>query len=137
MTRARLLLVDDELSLLRLLERYLSRLGFEVVACSRAEDALSRFEAAPQAFSLVMLDLNLPGMSGEELLHKLLRASETIRAIVCSGDVISLARFPEACRWRVSFLQKPFVPRMLSETIEDTLGRRPDATQNPLQPKAD
>lgn len=122
----RLLLVDDEVPLLRLLERYLGRLGFEVQACSEAEEALELFEADPDAYPLVMVDLNLPGMSGEELLGKILGASRSTRALVCSGYPVNPARFPETVQGRLSFLQKPFAPRMLAEMLRELLEREQD-----------
>ena len=68
---ARLLLIDDEAPLLELLKKYLERLGYEVDACLSAEDALERFEADPSRYALVLTDLTLPVMNGEEMVERI------------------------------------------------------------------
>jgi len=111
----RLLLVDDEASLLDLLKKYLERLGFEVDACIAPEQALALFEADSSRYSLVITDLTLPGISGEEMLNRMRAKNDKLRAIVSSGYPYS-PRSP-----RVAFLQKPFLPKMLAEAIEKAL----------------
>jgi len=114
---ARLLLIDDEPTLLDLLKKYLERLGYEVEACLSAEDALARFEADPDRYALVLTDLTLSGMSGEEMLERMLSRSPGLPTIIASG-------YPHAPRSKqIAFLQKPFLPKMLAEMIEKLLAR--------------
>ena len=118
----RLLLVDDEAAVLELLKRYLERLGYEVDACTGPEEALARFEALPERYSLVLTDLTLPGISGEELLSRMRRTNPNLRGILASGYP-----YQPTARW-VTFLQKPFLPKMLAEAVEQALktpGSRP------------
>jgi DNA-binding response OmpR family regulator len=68
---ARILLVDDEAPLLDLLTRYLERLGYRVDSCLTPVDALARFEADPSGYELVLTDLTLPGMKGDEMLARM------------------------------------------------------------------
>jgi CheY-like chemotaxis protein len=112
---ARLLLVDDEPPLADLLKKYLERLGYTVDACTSPEDALAKFEANPQQYALVLTDLTLPGMNGEELLDRMRQRNPQLRAIISSGYPYE-PRAP-----RVAFLQKPFLPKMLAQEIERTL----------------
>ena len=112
MRQTRLLLVDDEGALLELLRKYLERLGFEVDACITPEAALALFEADPQRYALVLTDLTLPGMNGEEMLDRMRDCNPNLRAVVASG-------YPYCPRSaQVDFLQKPFLPKMLAETID-------------------
>src|ERR1700748_2583657 len=115
MKDARLLLVDDEPPLADLLKKYLERLGYIVDACNSAEDALTKFEADPEQYALVLTDLTLPSMNGEELLDRMRRRNPQLRAIISSGYPYE-PRVP-----RVVFLQKPFLPKMLAQEIERTL----------------
>ncbi len=112
MVAARLLLVDDEPGLLDLLKKYLERLGYQVDACASAEDALSCFEADPGRYSLVLTDLTLPGISGEEMLGRMRALSPRFPAIVSSG-------YPYVPQLKgTAFLQKPYLPKMLAQMVE-------------------
>lgn len=111
----KVLIVDDETSLLNLLEAYLTRMGFEVTACTRAADGLEIFENDPQRYSFVLADMNMPDMSGEELVRRVLKASENVRVLVCSGFPVDVSKFGAA--GRVGFVQKPFLPRDIEQAI--------------------
>ncbi len=112
---ARILLVDDEAPLLDLLKRYLERLGYEVEACLSPAEALARFEADQAGYSLVLTDLTLPGMSGDQMLKQMRERAPKLRAIVASG-------YPyDPPGKRTGFLQKPFLPKMLADMIEEML----------------
>jgi len=111
----RLLVVDDEASLRDLLRRYLERLGYHAETCAGAEEALERFAAAPSSYALVITDLTLPGLNGEELLARMRALHPQQRAVIVSG-------YPyEPIGPLTGFLQKPFLPKMLVEEIERAL----------------
>ncbi len=115
MGSARLLLVDDEAALVELLKKYLERLGYDVDTCHASEDALVLFEADPQRYALVLTDLTLPGLNGEQMLDRMRLSNPRLRAVVSSG-------YPYHSRWpQIEFLQKPYLPRMLADTIEKML----------------
>ena len=117
----RILLVEDELSLIQLLEKYLHRLGYEVEAYSASKEALQRFEEAPRNFDLVIADLGMPDIPGDTLLTRMLEIRPDLRILICSGSPFFLTNLPKALEKQVAFLQKPFVPKMLSEAIEQLL----------------
>ncbi|MEB2362241.1 MAG: response regulator [Bryobacteraceae bacterium] len=112
---AKVLIVDDETSLLNLLEAYLTRMGFEVTACTRSADGLEIFEKDPQQFSFVLADMNMPDMSGEELVRRVFKVSENVRVLVCSGFPVDVSKFGAA--GRIGFVQKPFLPRDIEQAI--------------------
>jgi CheY-like chemotaxis protein len=115
MAGVRILLVDDEAPLLDLLKRYLERLGYQVDSCLTPANALALFEADPKQYALVLTDLTLPGMKGDEMLVRMRLLSPKLRAIIASG-------YPyEARGKRTRSLQKPFLPKMLADEIEDLL----------------
>ncbi len=120
---ARLLLVDDEAPLVQLLARYLNRLGYEVETCTTGEDAVEKFAAEPQHYSAVVIDLTLPGISGEEALRQMLERNPALPALVLSGYPYSPEKLPVQARKQVRFLQKPFLPRMLAEELGALLKR--------------
>jgi len=120
---ARILLVEDEVSLIQLLEKYLRRLGYEVEAYPASKDALHSFEGAPQSYDLVIADLGMPDIPGDTLLTRMLEIRPDLRILICSGSPFFLANLPKALEKQVAFLQKPFVPKMLSEAVAQLLSK--------------
>ncbi len=110
-----LLIVDDEPKLLELMSRYLGRLGYQVETSSDAAHALALFQAGPERFSMVVTDLSLPSLSGEELVDRMRQIRPGLPAIITSG----YAYVPRATG--VGFLQKPFLPQMLVDAVEEAL----------------
>jgi DNA-binding NtrC family response regulator len=107
--------VDDEAPLLDLLKRYLERIGYEVDGCLTPADALKCFQADPRRYALVLTDLSLPGMRGDQMLDQMRAIAPKLRAVVTSG-------YPyEPPGKRTGFVQKPFLPVMLAEMIEKIL----------------
>jgi DNA-binding response OmpR family regulator len=123
-TRAKVLLVEDELPLLQLLDRYLQRQGFEVQTYSSSVQALSEFEATPGRYDLVIADLGMPEISGDTMLTRMLEIQPDLRILICSGSPFYVSSLPKALEQRVGFLQKPFLPKMLAEAIEKLMTRK-------------
>jgi len=123
-TRANVLLVEDELPLLQLLERYLLRMDFEVTTYLSSVQALQEFEASPGRYDLVIADLGMPEISGDALLARMLEVRPELLILICSGSPFYVSNLPKGLEQRVGFLQKPFLPKMLLEAIEQLLARR-------------
>jgi CheY-like chemotaxis protein len=115
MSFPRLLLVEDEPALGDLLKKYLERIGYQVDACTHPEAALELLQAHPESYAVLVTDLTLPDMSGEELVTRSRRWVPNLRAIIASGYPYE----PRAAG--VSFLQKPFLPKLLAQAIEQAL----------------
>jgi len=120
----RILIVDDEKALLTVMEQYLRRLGYEVAACRSGREAWSLFEPQPSAYSLVLADITMPEMSGQELLRRMLQLNPAICILICSGYPFDVATLPATAHHQVGFLQKPFTPKMLAGSIEQLLAAR-------------
>ena len=120
----RLLIVDDENALLVVMEQYLRRLGYEVAACRSGQSAWELFEPQPAAYSLVLADITMPEMSGQEMLLRMLRLNPAICILICSGYPFDLASLPVTFRQQIGFLQKPFTPKMLANAVEQLLAAR-------------
>jgi DNA-binding NtrC family response regulator len=112
---SRLLLVEDEAALANLLHRYLERLGHQVDACGRADAALALLDAHPEDYALLITDLSLPDMSGDELITLSRLRVPHLPAILASGYPYQ----PRAAG--VEFLQKPFLPSSLAQAVERAL----------------
>jgi CheY-like chemotaxis protein len=111
----RLLLVEDEPALASLLKKYLERLGYQVDACDHPNAALALLDAHPEDYAVLITDLSLPDMSGDELMTRSRLLAPHLRAIIASG-------YPYEPRvGGVEFLQKPFLPNLLAQAVERAL----------------
>jgi len=84
---ARVLLVDDEEALSRLLARSLRHHGFEVVAVSGAGEALVQLQSGDTAFDVLVTDSVLPIMNGKELADRMRRFLPTLKVLYITGNV--------------------------------------------------
>ena len=121
---SRILIVDDEPSLLKMLSAYLPRLGYAVVAAGSTEKAWATVEAAPHVFALAVLDATMSGIRMEDLAARMLAADPRLCVIAASGYPVDIAALQAEAPGRVMFLQKPFSPKMLGSAV-----RRMIATQ--------
>jgi len=86
----RALVIDDELSIRRVLRRYLERVGWSVVEASDGAGARRAFAEPDADFDLVICDLNLPDCTGLELRQRLLAQRPGLRGrfIVSTGESV-------------------------------------------------
>ena len=118
----RILIVDDEPSLLRMMSSYLVRLGYSVTTAASAERGWSELEVAPATFSMAVLDATLAGMELETLARRMLCANPILNVLVASGYLVDLSAIEAAAPGRVGFLHKPFSPEMLAATVRRMVG---------------
>ena len=118
----RILVVDDEPVVCNTARVALERSGNAVEVATGGQEALDRVAASPRSFSMVLLDLNMPGLDGEQTLHALRRINPDLPVVICSGysemEVRSRLR-DEAVN---GFLQKPFDFRSLTSKVSELLG---------------
>jgi PAS domain S-box-containing protein len=117
----RIMLVDDEESILISMQRVLKSAGYQVEAFSDSRVALDAFSRDPDGVDLVITDLTMPGMTGEELSRKLLNIRPMIPIILCTGfkDAISQQE-AKICGIR-QLLQKPVGTGDLKKVIHRVL----------------
>jgi signal transduction histidine kinase/CheY-like chemotaxis protein len=78
----RILVVDDEPPLVAILERMLGHLGYRITSAIRPETALEIFGSDPDAFDLVITDLAMPGIPGDQLTEKLQKIRPNLKVII-------------------------------------------------------
>jgi DNA-binding NtrC family response regulator len=122
----RILLVDDEPALTRLMQTYLARMGYTVDTSLRAGEALALFDADPEGYKLVVADITLPDMPGSDMAVQMADRNPNLRILLCSGYPFAVDSLPERIRHRFASLQKPFLPNMLAEALEQLLQRQTD-----------
>jgi CheY-like chemotaxis protein len=107
------LVVDDEPLVLEVIATMLEDLGCRVVTATTAVEALSKL-SADQQISILITDVNMPGMSGYELAEAASRKRSGLQVIVLSGRETDGHGFP--------ILRKPFAQEDLSRTMRRTTG---------------
>jgi two-component system cell cycle sensor histidine kinase/response regulator CckA len=117
----RILVVDDEASLLNLMRVFLGRLGYQVDVASNASNALSLFQTSIGQFRLVIADLTMPEMAGDQMALKMTDIDPNVRVLLCSGYPYDVQSLPVKVRDRFGMLQKPFVPKMLEAAVKGLL----------------
>lgn len=125
---ARILLVEDDPAVRRLVGRALRRSGFQVQEASGMEEAVSKATSAQPALDLLVVDLMLPDGSGMELLE-ILRARDPDnrppRTVLMSGYTRDEVAAEILSNPEVRFLAKPFQLDELSAVVRDALEMRP------------
>ena len=81
----RILLVDDDISVLKIETRILSGLGYQVTARGGSREALETFASAPDRFDLIITDMTMPDMTGMDLVGNILKLSPGMKSILCTG----------------------------------------------------
>ncbi len=121
------LLVDDERALQDIGEQMLRHLGYRVVTAGGSREALDLFRQMPDAFDLVITDMTMPHMTGEELARQILAIRPHLPVILCTG--FSQKITPENAR-RLGirdYLLKPLTIEQLAVKVRRALDR-PDGT---------
>ena len=93
-TKANILLVDDEAALTKLMQTYLGKLGYNVESALRATEALATFGADPQRFQLLVADLTLPDLPGQDMAVQMLAQNPNLRILLCSGYPFAVDSLP-------------------------------------------
>jgi len=126
-TGLRILIVDDEPPLLRMMSIYLGRKNYRVTVAGSAPKARLELAASPGEYRVVVMDATLPGTTLTGLGGEILAADLNIRLLVCSGYPVDMSGLEAAAPGRVAFLHKPFSPEMLAATVRRLLGTEEEA----------
>jgi len=123
-TRPRVLLVEDEPIILRLLQVNLRLEGYDVVACSSGEDAMRRVGEAPP--DVVVLDVVLPGIDGFEVCQRLRGSPATadVPVIMVTAQAQDEDRKRGYALGVREYVTKPFEPAELVALVREALAGR-------------
>jgi DNA-binding response OmpR family regulator len=130
LSRRTILVVDDEPALVDVLERYLIDDGFAVVRAADGPAAIELYERHNP--DLVLLDINLPGFPGTEVLRRL-RTVRDVPVIMLTGRVEEVDRVVGLELGADDYVSKPFSPREVVARVKSVLRRadRGDAQTSP------
>ena len=120
--KQRILLIDDDRNISRLIRLYLEKEGFEVAEAARGDDGLAAFRKQPPA--LVLLDVMLPGIDGLEVLREIRKIGKTPVIMLTAKDetfdkVLGLELGAD------DYITKPFENKELVARVKAVLRRSP------------
>jgi PAS domain S-box-containing protein len=114
-----ILVVDDEKLIRELLGEYLVDFGYRVLLAGDAQEALAMYKEKAGSIDIVITDLGMPKMSGEELFTKLRELDPTASVIISSGYLDGTTRTSLLSRGILGVLTKPYrlneIQKMLAE----------------------
>lgn len=121
MSSARIIIVDDEKNIRLTVSLGLEPLGYEISTAVDGADALKQLEQ--QEFDLMLLDIQMPGMDGIEVLRQAALQHPDVRIVMVSayGTVENAV---EAMKLgAVDFIQKPFAPQEIRAVVKQVIER--------------
>ncbi|MFZ5980811.1 MAG: response regulator [Candidatus Zixiibacteriota bacterium] len=116
----KILVVDDEEVIRTLAESILKKEHHEVLLAKSGEDGL-KLLSETSGIELVLLDLNLPDISGPEVLKRMRAVSPSLPCIFSTGQIFNRNYIPEELHPHTHFLQKPYRPGHLLKKIGEIL----------------
>ncbi len=117
----RALVVDDNDLVRRVIGRMLERLGVDVVPCSSGAEALDVLAAGDPVCDVVLLDLTMPGISGEDVFRRIRRLHSGLPVVLMSGFDEQEVATKLVGRGAAGFLQKPYRFEELRGVLERAL----------------
>jgi CheY-like chemotaxis protein len=118
----RILVVDDEDAVRNVLGLSLAHLGYEVETAASGREALEKFQAAQGSIRMVILDLLMPGLSGEDVFYRLREMEPNLNVLIVSGFSSSHVVERILSDGARDFIQKPFSIEVLSEKVRRCFG---------------
>ena len=125
----RILLVDDEPPITKMLTRNLERTGYTVISHTSSEEALKAFRSAPASFDLVITDMTMPQMTGDKLAAAVKEIRPDMPVILCTGfnEKVNVKTAPDLLI--DGFLMKPVARTEMAGMVRKVLDEAKGQTQ--------
>ena len=117
----RILFVDDEQVIVYIGEKTLGQLGYDVVTKANGVDALELFRADPDRFDLVITDMTMPRMTGDQFARELIKLRPDIPIILCTGFNPKISKEQAGKIGIKAFVMKPLVRRDMANIVRKVL----------------
>ena len=120
----KVLIVDDEDLVLFINGEFLESLGYHVLRAASGEEAIRIYEAQGQKIDLVILDMLMPGKSGQETFRDLQAINPNVKVIIATGYTDETATRAVLQDGAAGFIRKPFDHTEFSRLIQQVLGNQ-------------
>ena len=118
-----ILIVEDEIEVLKLTVTMLENLGYDVLAASTSSEALRIAESHAGEIHLVITDVVMPQMNGRELAERLIILEPNLDILFMSGYAFDKIAHLGILDEGVSFIEKPFSMKDLAIKVHEVMGR--------------
>jgi CheY-like chemotaxis protein len=116
-----ILAVDDDPAMLELVGEVLTPLGYNVLFAATGEEALQVAQTGMEKIDLLLTDVVLPGIKGQELAEKILTSDPHVCVLFMSGYLRPSMAYDESEKKVEAFVQKPFTPNTLVRKMRKLL----------------
>ncbi len=117
-----IMVVDDEEAICRVYKEMLERAGYTIIVAKNGRDALELFQSDPDAVDLIITDIEMPEMNGDQFINEVLHLRPEMPFIICSGYCDRNAdHVHQAPGARKVFLHKPCSLSELTGTVREQL----------------
>jgi len=116
-----ILVAEDEEQLRTAVRRALERQGFSVLTASSGYEALELCEGHAGKIALLLTDMVMPGMSGRELVDRIVSLRPSLKVLYMSGYTENAIAIRDDGDPRMAFLPKPFTPESLLRKVRETI----------------
>ena len=122
-----ILVVDDEEIITRVFEKMLVRLGYKVTARTDSEEALDLFRAQPGRFDMVITDLTMPKLTGNELTREVQKLRPDLPIMLATGHGKIVSEETAHSLGVAALVSKPFLIEEIAKTIRQVLDQQPSS----------
>ncbi|MFC1838078.1 PocR ligand-binding domain-containing protein [Thermodesulfobacteriota bacterium] len=119
-----ILFVDDEESIVNIMKKSLKRFGYKVTGRTSSVEALEAFRNNPDKFDLVITDMTMPNMTGEDLAKELMTIKTGTPVILCTGFSEKIDEEKAKEIGISSFVMKPIIANEIAITIRELLDHK-------------
>ena len=116
-----ILFIDDEEDLANIGRHFLQRLGYNVVAETNPVEALELYRSDPSRFDLIITDMTMPRLSGDQLTREVLKINSKMAVILCTGYSHKIDRERAIEIGAHSYIEKPFDIKKLAALVRNAL----------------
>lgn len=119
-----ILVVDDEKSIIDMARTILNQFGYQVLTAANGREALEHYQQFPQKIDLVILDIGMPEMDGQECLRKLLKGDPHARIIFTSGYLSDASIAEHMKSGAVGYIGKPYKVTEFLKNVRTVLDKK-------------
>jgi len=118
----RILIIDDDSTLVNINKSILERLGYTVTGTTDSRNGLKKFRADPDRFDLIITDMTMPHLTGLELAQAVLQIKPTMPDILCTGYSSVISKDEALAIGIKKYVRKPIRRKELAKIVWMVLG---------------
>ena len=116
-----ILLVDDEELIIEIGREFLNSLGYKVLEARNGETAFQIYSKYANEIGIVLLDMMMPGMKGNEVFRELMKMNPNVKVVIISGFADKETVADMLRKGCCGYIRKPFMLDELSRVLNETL----------------